>query len=54
VILCHCRRVSDRDVRAAAQRCPFDPELIAKDCGAAQRCGGCRPAFDALLAELAA
>ena len=54
MILCHCRAVSDRDVRAAAARCPFDPELIAKDCGAAQRCGGCRPAFDALLAELVA
>lgn len=42
MIVCSCRRVSDRTVDAAAVgACSLD-DVIAR-CGAGSRCGGCHP-----------
>jgi bacterioferritin-associated ferredoxin len=49
VLLCHCRAVSDREIRTAiacGARCPDD---VRRACGAGSDCGGCRPAVEDLL-----
>lgn len=53
VLLCHCRVVSDRAVRAAASAGAADVEQVAALCGAGAECGGCHPSIEALLAEAA-
>lgn len=40
MIVCQCRRVSDRDVRAAVLRGASDLAGIARACGAGSECRG--------------
>jgi bacterioferritin-associated ferredoxin len=52
VILCHCKAVNDRQVRAAIAQGAADRSTLAELCnGASSRCGGCWPALEALLVE---
>jgi bacterioferritin-associated ferredoxin len=51
VLVCHCKVVSDRDVRAAIGAGARDEFDVADACGAGSICGGCVPAVTALLAE---
>jgi nitrite reductase (NADH) large subunit len=53
MIVCQCRRVSDREVIAAIERGAADLADLARECGAGTDCRGCRPNLDALLAERA-
>jgi bacterioferritin-associated ferredoxin len=51
VLVCHCRAVNDRRIRAEIERgarCDVD---IALACGAGAECGGCLPAVNRLLEE---
>jgi bacterioferritin-associated ferredoxin len=48
VIVCSCRRVSDRTVDAAAAGASSIDEVIAR-CGAGDRCGGCHPELERRL-----
>ena len=51
MIVCSCRAVSDRTVKAAiASGASNIPEVAAR-CGAGARCGGCWPALSELLDE---
>lgn len=48
MIVCSCRRVSDRTVDAAAAGASTIAEVIAR-CGAGDRCGGCHPELERIL-----
>jgi bacterioferritin-associated ferredoxin len=50
MIVCHCRVVSDRGVRAAIGDGAACVEDVAALCEAGTRCGSCRPTIAALLA----
>jgi len=43
VIVCHCFRVSDRQVRRAVADGACDLAAVSRACGAGAGCGGCRP-----------
>jgi bacterioferritin-associated ferredoxin len=49
MIVCHCRRITDRDVRAAVERGAEDLVDLAVACGAGTDCRGCHPTLEALL-----
>jgi bacterioferritin-associated ferredoxin len=51
VIVCQCRRVTDRDVRAAVARGASDLADLARTCGAGTDCRGCRSTLETLLAD---
>ena len=51
MIVCHCRVVSDRDVRAAIEQGAGDLCGVAAACGAGSRCGGCLPELRRMLAD---
>ena len=53
VLVCHCRVISDRAVRAAASAGATSVHEVAAVCGAGGECGGCHPTIEALLAEAA-
>ena len=51
MIVCHCKAVADRKIRAAARdgaRCPTE---VGRACGAGSVCGGCRPTILDLIEE---
>ena len=49
MLLCHCRGVNDQVISCAIACGAGTVEDIAAACGAGARCGGCRPAIEALL-----
>ena len=51
MIVCQCRRVTDRDVRAAVARGASDLAELARECGAGTDCRGCRSTLEALLED---
>ena len=51
MVVCHCRAVNDRAIRAEIGAGALDLDDVAARCGAGSRCGGCRPVIAALLAE---
>jgi bacterioferritin-associated ferredoxin len=50
MLVCHCRTVSDREVRAAIASGARTVGEVARECGAGGACGGCRFAVQDLLA----
>jgi bacterioferritin-associated ferredoxin len=51
MVVCHCRGVSDRQVRAAIEAGARTVAEVGARCGAAQECGGCRFTVHDLLAK---
>jgi bacterioferritin-associated ferredoxin len=51
MIICQCRVVTDREIRAAISCGAADVCAVAAVCQAGVRCGGCLPAVRDLLAE---
>lgn len=51
MIVCLCRGVTDRVIRAAIRAGATTAEHVAEMCGAGSHCGGCRPTVAELLAE---
>ena len=49
MIVCQCRRITDRDVRAAMNRGAEDLVDLARDCGAGTDCRGCHATLEAIL-----
>ncbi len=49
--VCHCRVVTDGDIRAAIDCGLRDECALAEHCGAGTGCGGCLPAVRRLLDE---
>jgi bacterioferritin-associated ferredoxin len=52
VVICHCKAVSDRDVRQAQSAGACTPAKVVRATGAAKDCGGCLPALMALLRDV--
>lgn len=52
MIVCHCKGITDRDIRAAVLE-GHQPasEDFSRACPAGTDCGGCRPLVDALLRD---
>ena len=51
MLVCHCRIVSDEDIRTAIAAGARDEFDIAAACGAGTACGGCVPAITSMLAQ---
>jgi bacterioferritin-associated ferredoxin len=51
VLVCHCRVVTDRAVRAAVADGAQDLDGVAQRCGAGTGCGGCVPLVEQLVAD---
>jgi len=49
VIVCSCRRVSDRAVSASVIAGAASVPEVAALCGAGSRCGGCHPELERLI-----
>ena len=47
--VCHCRDVSDAEIREAVQRGCSDLEALARTLGVGTGCGGCRQYAAALV-----
>ncbi len=50
MLLCHCRVVSDREIRTAIDCGACDLQDVGRECGAGTGCGGCLPAIRRMLA----
>ncbi len=49
--VCHCRGVTDRDIRSAIESGATNLSELARRCAAGSGCGGCCPVLRTLLAE---
>jgi bacterioferritin-associated ferredoxin len=49
--VCHCRAITDHQIRDEIERGASTVEALAAACGAGVRCGGCWPALYELLEE---
>ena len=49
MLLCSCRGVSDRTIKATVAAGAESPDEVARLCGAGSVCGGCVPAIEELL-----
>ena len=49
MIVCHCFRVSDREIRQCAQEGARTVCEVGRECGAGAGCGGCRPAIAQII-----
>jgi bacterioferritin-associated ferredoxin len=54
MFVCHCRAVTDGEIREAIQAGACDLDEVGRSCGAGITCGGCCPLIQELLAEHAA
>ena len=53
MVVCHCNRVSDHQIRTSAVAGACDIDEVGAMCGAGTRCGNCRPAIQPILDEVA-
>jgi len=51
VIVCHCHAVRAEEIRSEVRLGAESVELVGVRCAAATRCGGCRPAVEAVIAD---
>lgn len=51
MLICHCKRVSDRAIRAAVREGASCKESVGDACGAGTGCGGCLPMVQRLIRE---
>ena len=49
MLVCHCKGLTDRDVRRAIESGACTRRDVVRRCGAGSVCGGCRPLIDELL-----
>ena len=49
MIICHCRKVTDRAICAAIREGATTEEHIAEMCGAGTCCGGCLPSVSEII-----
>lgn len=43
MIVCHCRGVTDREIRRCVRAGEVTVSAVSNACGAATGCGGCKP-----------
>lgn len=51
MLVCHCRRVSDREIRACARTFGGSVRGVCRQSGAGTGCGGCVPLVKQLVRE---
>lgn len=51
MIVCHCHRVTDREIRSAIRGGASTVDAVGASVSAGTGCGGCRPALDGLIAR---
>ncbi len=51
MLVCHCRRVSDREIRAVVRQGSTSVRDVCKASGAGTCCGGCMPAVKNIVQE---
>ena len=51
MFVCHCRAVTDGEIREAIAAGASDLAEVGRHCGAGITCGGCCPLIQELLAE---
>jgi assimilatory nitrate reductase catalytic subunit len=51
VIVCHCHALRADDIRSEVRLGAESVEGVGARCGASTRCGGCRPAIEALIVD---
>jgi bacterioferritin-associated ferredoxin len=51
MFVCHCRAVTDGEIREAISAGACDLDEVGRYCGAGITCGGCCPLIQELLAE---
>jgi bacterioferritin-associated ferredoxin len=51
MFVCHCRAVTDGEIREAISAGACDLDEVGRRCGAGITCGGCCPLIQELLAE---
>ena len=51
VIVCHCHALRADDIRSEVRLGAESVEIVGARCGASTRCGGCRPAIEALIVD---
>lgn len=49
MIVCHCKGLTDRDIRQAVREGARTVRQVVRACEAGRRCGGCRPAIVELI-----
>jgi bacterioferritin-associated ferredoxin len=47
--VCHCRRVTDREIASLAREGVDDVDTIGQYCGAGTGCGGCRTEIERIV-----
>jgi NAD(P)H-nitrite reductase large subunit len=47
--VCHCRRVTDREIVSLVCEGVDDVDEVGRFCGAATGCGGCRPEVERIV-----
>ena len=51
MLVCHCKRVSDRAIRRAVRQGAVSSSAIVRSCQAGAGCGGCHSAIEDILYE---
>ena len=51
MLVCHCRGISDRQIKRAVQDGCSSAREVARETGAGMRCGGCRSNVKAIVNE---
>ncbi len=51
MLVCHCRGVSDRQIKRAVKNGACSLRDVARETGAGMRCGGCRTTVAAVFQE---
>lgn len=49
MIVCHCHKVSDREIRSAVREGATTVDAVGAKVAAGTGCGGCRPLIDSLV-----
>ena len=51
MIVCHCHAVRAEEIRTEVRLGAERVELVGMRCAAGTRCGGCRPAIEAVIVD---
>ena len=51
MLVCHCRGISDRQIKRAVKNGCSSAREVARETGAGMRCGGCRSNVKAIVNE---
>lgn len=51
MIVCHCKALSDHQLRRVVASGATTRRQVARACGAGSVCGGCRPVIDEIVGE---